>query len=164
MQKFYQQYGARVEEGFNFCDQYGAKNTNDITPDTVSALQCPGLARKGIRWDRVINAMGLIILSLVATGFILGIIINVSKSDVLNDSSLLIMIFASVMGMFIGSFLSGYISPGLTINEPAIAIAITIVIVVSNLVRGNVSGLALGRILPYFIALSGAKLGERMQA
>ena len=70
------------------------------------------------------------------------------------------MMFVS---FFVGGLLVAYWSPGVTIREPAIGIAIAVVLTNLVLAKSSGAGLVAGWIIPALLGLTGAKLGEHMQ-
>ncbi|MFW5689947.1 MAG: hypothetical protein ACOC1U_10275, partial [Spirochaetota bacterium] len=68
---------------------------------------------------------------------------------------------------FLGGLLTGYVSPGITIREPAIAaIIVAVVGVLFDAGRspgGRMVGLVISGVLALILAIAGAQIGERMQ-
>lgn len=62
---------------------------------------------------------------------------------------------------FIGGFISAYLSPGITLKEPAIAVALLATL--TNLLTQDIGTSFVAWIIPYFIAYFGAKYGEQLQ-
>ena len=82
---------------------------------------------------------------------------NKLESDVL----ILFAIIANLFIFFIGGFISAYLSPGVTLKEPAIAIAVLATL--SNLLTLGLASSIVSWIIPYLIAYLGAKYGEKFQ-
>ncbi len=77
------------------------------------------------------------------------------------DAGTLISFAAAVLaGYFFAGAGVAYMSPGLTLREPAIGAALAVV--GSNLMNGG-GGVLAAWILPYLLALTGARFGERLQ-
>jgi len=76
----------------------------------------------------------------------------------------IVVVPMTFVSFFVGGLLIAYCSTGITIREPAVGIAIAVAL--SNLVLGRTegSGLVIGWIVPAFLGLAGARLGEQMQA
>jgi hypothetical protein len=76
----------------------------------------------------------------------------------------IVVVPMTLVSFFVGGLLIAYCSPGITIREPAVGIAIAVVL--TNLVLGRTegSGLVISWIVPALLGLAGAGLGERMQA
>lgn len=68
---------------------------------------------------------------------------------------------------FFGGMITGYLSPGITIREPAIGAVIVstlgIIFDASRAPAGRVLWLILSGAIAFFVALAGAQIGERMQ-
>jgi peptidoglycan/LPS O-acetylase OafA/YrhL len=67
------------------------------------------------------------------------------------------------VSFFVGGLLVAYWSPGVTIREPAIGIAISVVLTNLVLAKSSGAGLVAGWIVPTLLGFTGAVLGERMQ-
>ena len=67
------------------------------------------------------------------------------------------------VSFFVGGLLIAYWSPGVTTREPAIGIAVAVVLTNLVLARSSGAGLVAGWIVPALLGLTGAKLGEHMQ-
>jgi hypothetical protein len=78
-----------------------------------------------------------------------------------NQSVVVVMTFVS---FFVGGLFIAYWSTGITIREPAVGIAIAVVLANVVLARSTGLGLVTGCIVPAFLGLAGATVGERMQA
>ena len=80
----------------------------------------------------------------------------------------LLFIILKPLTYFIGGYITGYISPGLTMTEPAIG-AVVIVILgtvfdASRARAGNIFWMIISGILAFFVALYGAYYGELKQS
>lgn len=68
---------------------------------------------------------------------------------------------------FLGGLLTGYVSPGITIREPAVAAVIVAVVGVifdaGRSTGGRLLGLIISSVLALILAIAGAQIGERMQ-
>lgn len=74
-----------------------------------------------------------------------------------------IVVPMTFVSFFVGGLLVAYLSPGVTIREPATGIAIAVVLTNLVLAKSSGAGLVAGWIIPALLGLTGAKLGERMQ-
>lgn len=68
---------------------------------------------------------------------------------------------------FLGGLLTGYVSPGITIREPAVAAVIVAVVGVlfdaTRSAGGKLLGIILASVLALILAIAGAQIGERLQ-
>jgi hypothetical protein len=152
--------GTKNEESSLYCTSCGAKLK--VAPDTVTESKYGNektVEGKGLSWKWVFISIGMILLTQIILGFVAGIILYSMKID-LNQPVILGAI--TIVSFFLGSLWAAYKSPGLTIKEPAIGSAIWVA--VTNLFVGNLSAVLMGWILPYLLALGGAKCGEYLQA
>ena len=78
----------------------------------------------------------------------------------------LLFIIIKPIVYFVGGFITGILSPGVTIKEPAIgAVAITVlggIFDAGILLQGRMIGTILASILAFIVALVGATIGENM--
>jgi hypothetical protein len=79
----------------------------------------------------------------------------------------LLYIFLKPISYFLGGLLTGMLSPGITIKEPAIsaviATAIGILFDASQAAPGRFLWLILASVVAFFFSVTGAKLGEKIQ-
>lgn len=102
---------------------------------------------------------GIIVVSLTL-GFVAAIVgLDIEGPD--EPKMLLLGSVAAILGLFGGSVLTGFRSPGVTVREPIVAIILVVVLV--NLLTGNIAGLFLGWLIPALLAFAGARLGEHLQ-
>jgi hypothetical protein len=150
-----------------FCHQCGQKVTQDaVACDTAKAAK-PGL---DIIW--VFKSAGIMVLTFIGVCVVLGLFLGALSVDhselelesALENEELLILVVAGmayIFTLFLGALLAAFFSPGTTIKEPAIAAAL--LVTVGNILYANLITVIVGAIIPYFVALAGAKLGEKMQ-
>jgi hypothetical protein len=120
-----------------------------------------------MRWKWVAISGGAVFAVKVA---VLALVIGFYGEDILEriaggtaDGGTVMRAVLAVLG---GYFLAGagvaYLSPGLTLKEPAIGAALAVG--GDNLLSGSGGqGVLVAWVLPYFLALAGARLGERLQ-
>ena len=115
-----------------------------------------------IRWKWVIISIGIFFVAQLLISvifFVLGIL-------TLGIGFLLFFILKPV-AYFVTGIITGYLSPGLTIREPAIgAIVIAVLSLVFELMRqgeSRIIGIIVVGVIAYFVAIAGAKIGERLQ-
>ncbi len=169
------QCGAKVVEAYAEAEQPGfeqkfapeADKPEDFAFSTADgeALGDPVSPKvekpKGYRWGWVLKSAAIIFGLQVLFG-VLWWGLSASGMDILDESTLFyLVILISPLAIVVGSFIAAYLSPGKTIMEPAMGAGL--VVVVSNLLSGNVGGMFLGWIVPFLIGLVGAYLGEKIQ-
>lgn len=111
--------------------------------------------------------VGVSVLVFMVTSALLKIVFGIFGILTLGIGFILFFVLKPVT-YFIGGYITGYLSPGITIKEPAIGAIIVVIIDTIFDVRRIGSGRFIWIILTgcvaYFIALAGAKLGEKKQA
>jgi hypothetical protein len=79
----------------------------------------------------------------------------------------LLYMFVKPISYFLGGLVTGMVSPGITVKEPAISAvivtAIGILFDASRTAPGRVIWLVLASIVAFVLAVAGAKLGEAIQ-
>ena len=154
-----QKCGAENDDNNRFCTSCGEKL--DLISDTAPKKGDPDASTvedKGLRWKWVFISIMLILITQFALGFSAGIVFYLMK---LSANQPVIIGLITAISFFLGSMWAAYKSPGLTIKEPAIGSAIWVVL--TNLFTRNFSGVLLGWVIPYLLALGGAKCGENLQ-
>jgi hypothetical protein len=77
----------------------------------------------------------------------------------------LLFVIAKPVAYFLGGYITGRLSPGITIREPAIgAVIITVLGTLFDATRssdGGILGMVISGLVAFFVALWGARLGER---
>jgi hypothetical protein len=120
------------------------------------------MAATRIDWKWV--AIGIVIL--LAVQLALSITFTVFGLVTFGVGFLLFIILKPVT-YFLGGLLTGYVSPGITIREPAIAaVAVAVIGVlfdVGSTAGGRLLGVIFSSILALILAIAGAQIGERMQ-
>jgi hypothetical protein len=76
----------------------------------------------------------------------------------------MVVVAMTFVSFFVGGLLIAYCSTGITIREPAVGVAIAVVLTNLVLSRSSGAGLWAGWIVPGLLGLAGARLGEQMQA
>jgi len=116
----------------------------------------------GIQWTWV----GISLIIMMITQVILGVAFTLFGIVTLGFGFLLFL-FLKPITYFIAGFLTGIISPGITIIEPAIGVAIAtslgVIFDAHRLFPGRVVALVFSGALAFFLALWGATLGEKAQ-
>ena len=78
----------------------------------------------------------------------------------------ILFIIAKPIAYFIGGYITGMLSPGLTIKEPAIGAAIVavggVLFDAGTMYPGRIIGLILSGIVAFILATAGAQMGERV--
>ena len=118
----------------------------------------------GVPW--VLASMVLFIgVELLLGGWIGGVVLGRFTSLSLH---FLIQGLLNVTSYFIGGFLIGFFSPGLRIHEPAIGAFLSVALVLSlslftpySFIHFSLSKMLIGGAIAFWLALAGAKLGER---
>ncbi len=156
--------GKEIDYDSIYCSFCGRKIDGSSSPEGGKADSTrPPLNRKWI----FISAL-IIVISEFLFAFIAGIIYTafISSGNMTAETLVIVASIGSIAGIFSGSILAAYKSPGRTIKEPAIGAAIIILIskISDIIITGNfsLSGLA-GMAAAYVIALAGAFLGEKIQ-
>ncbi len=78
----------------------------------------------------------------------------------------ILFIIAKPVAYFLGGFITGYISPGITLTEPALgAVFITVLGTIFDSFRhpGRLFGMVIAGIIAFILALWGAYMGEKAQ-
>ena len=148
-----------------FCGECGIKHEKTIDTASSKSEGIDIVASKTLDISWVFKSTGIFILTFIAVyfvvGFMLGLMINIDDIN-LNNTMVLVMVgICNLFVFFIGGFISAYLSPGVTLKEPAIAIAILATL--SNLLTLGIGASFLAWIVPYFVAYFGAKYGEKFQ-
>lgn len=159
---FCNQCGVVVQPLDTFCGQCGTKQ--ELPASTIKAAK-PQVANKKLDIGWIFKSIGIFILTFIVTyivvGFMLGVLMNIDDINLNNPTILVLIIICNLFVFFIGGFISAYLSPGFTLKEPGIAIAILVTL--SNLLTQNIGASIVAWIIPYFIAYFGAKYGEKLQ-
>ena len=120
------------------------------------------MATQPIDWKWV--AIGVVIL--FAVQLALSIAFGVLGLMTLGVGFLLFIVLKP-LSYFLAGLLTGYLSPGITVREPAIA---AIVIAVAGILfdasrsaGGRLLGIIIASVVALFLAIAGAQIGERMQ-
>jgi hypothetical protein len=143
----------KPEEEFAFSTADGEALGDPVSPRVEKA--------KGYRWGWVLKSAAIIFSLQVLFG-VLWWGLSASGMDILDENTLFyLVILLSPLAIVVGSFIAAYLSPGKTIMEPAMGAGL--VVVVSNLLSGNIGGMLLGWVVPFLLGLVGAYLGEKVQ-
>jgi hypothetical protein len=115
-----------------------------------------------IDWKWVLVAAAIFLVAQLALSLVFGLLGVIT----LGFGFVLFLILKPVT-YFLGGLLTGYVSPGVTVREPAIA---AVIISIAGAIldgRGEGGGRLLGTIVAaavaFLCALAGAQIGERMQ-
>jgi hypothetical protein len=120
------------------------------------------MATESLDWKWV--GIGVIILLVVQ--FALSLVFGIFGLLTLGFGFLLFAILKPV-AYFLGGLLTGYVSPGITIREPAIA---AVIVAVAGILfdagrtgAGTVLLMIISVVIALVLAVAGAQIGERMQ-
>jgi hypothetical protein len=130
-----------------YCTSCGVK----LKPEGETIIR-----RKWVDWKWVYVSIGLILLIQIVSGAVAYILFGHPSGWRLS-----LFTFFYLLIFFLGSLWAAYLSPEETIKEPAIGSAFLAVF--DLIFTGNFLAIALGWILPFLIALGGAKCGEYLQ-
>jgi len=120
------------------------------------------MADRSIDWKWVLVSLVVLLAAQIALSIVFGIlgILTLGIGWVL-------FLFLKPAVYFLGGMLTGYISPGITIREPAIAAVVIAVVGAIFDGRGSGGGTLIATIvaavIAFFCALAGAQIGERIQ-
>lgn len=171
MKAFCPECGSGVAQGDRFCIHCGkalagsAPQAAQPEPASVgpqeaeNAPRQPAQSRKTVRWSWVFKSAGIILAVLFSIAFLYGLLACPATADDESRSALPISLF--IAGIFFGAMLAAYLSPGQTIREPAMGVAL--VAIVTAVLKGDFLLALVGWILPSLIGLLGALAGERLQ-
>jgi len=155
-----------LRDGDRFCAHCGAAVTElqpgvTIAPATTATgtLHTQPLAHglAAFQWKWVAIAIPVILV----LQFLLGM-----TAVALTGGGPVSILVSSVVSFFTGGFLIAFWSPGITIREPAVGIAVAVVAANLILIKtpASIEVALIGWLLPYFLGLTGARLGEALQA
>ena len=120
------------------------------------------MADRSIDWKWVLVSLVVLLAAQIALSIVFGILGILT----LGIGWVLFLILKPAV-YFLGGMLTGYISPGITIREPAIAAVIIAVVGAIFDGRGSGGGTLIATIvaavIAFFCALAGAQIGERIQ-
>ncbi len=117
------------------------------------------MARESLDWKWV--GIGILILLVVQVA--LNIVFTVFGLLTLGFGFILFIV-AKPIAYFLGGLLTGYVSPGVTIREPAVsAVIIAVAGIIFDASRGGILGIIVSGVVALFLAIAGAQIGERMQ-
>ena len=120
------------------------------------------MADKKIEWKWVLIALAIFLAAQLALSIIFGIV-GVLTLGI----GLILFVIIKPATYFLGGMLTGYVSPGVTIREPAIAAVIATVLGALFDGRGEGGGRLIwtivAAVIAFLVALAGAQIGERMQ-
>lgn len=120
------------------------------------------MATQSIDWKWV--GIGLVIL--LAVQLALSISFSLLGFLTLGFGFLLFAVLKPIT-YFLGGMLTGYVSPGITIREPAVAAVIVAVAGIlfdaGRTAGGRLVGIIISGVIALILAIAGAQIGERMQ-
>ena len=163
--------GNIITEDEKFCGQCGEKKEDigygnqNISQSEVGVNQenkIKALAKFSWKW------MFISILIIGVMQFVFGLVLGILIGSEVIEASILWLAVSNLTSSFIGAATSAYLSPGITIKEPAIALAvlavISSVVINSEMSNGlNFIGIIISILIFYTIGILGAKLGEKIQ-
>lgn len=115
-----------------------------------------------LSWKWVLISMGIFFVSQIIVSVVFGLFTALT----LGLGVVLFLIIKPVV-YFVGGYITGRLSPGITIREPAIG-AVIISVLGGLFDSGRFHGLGviwiiIGSVIAYFCALAGAKMGEGVE-
>lgn len=118
------------------------------------------MATESLDWKWV--GLGIVILLIVQ--FALSLVFGIFGLLTLGFGFVLFIVLKPI-AYFLGGLLTGYVSPGITIREPAIAAVIVSVggILFDAGRNGRLLGMVISGVIALVLAVAGAQIGERMQ-
>ena len=157
------QCGKAIQDSNIFCPQCGTKQERAEMSVMTSTTEKGSTTKLDISW--IFKSFGIFILTSFVVYFVIVFMLFALVEDIENklesDVLILFAIIANLFIFFIGGFISAYLSPGVTLKEPAIAIAVLATL--SNLLTLGLASSIVSWIIPYLIAYLGAKYGEKFQ-
>jgi hypothetical protein len=120
------------------------------------------MAERRIEWKWVLVSIVVFLVIQVALSLVFGIfgVITLGFGFVL-------FVIVKPLTYFIGGIVTGRLSPGVTIREPAIGAVIVSVLGIifdaSRAAGGRILWMIVSGVIAFFLALAGAQIGERMQ-
>jgi len=161
------QCGVAAQPNDVFCGECGFKHEKTVDATSSKSERVDIIANKKLDISWVFKSMGIFILTFIVVyfvaGFMLAAIVGLESEEInLDNAMVLVMVgICNLFVFFIGGFISAYFSPGITLKEPAIAIAILATL--SNFLTLGIGASFIAWIVPYFVAYFGAKYGEKLQ-
>lgn len=105
--------------------------------------------------------VGISVLIFIVAQVALSVVFSVIGVLTLGIGFILFMVFKPLV-YFLGGYITGRISPGLTIFEPAVgALIVSIGGAILDRGAGSILGVVISAIIAFFAAVFGASLGER---
>ena len=121
------------------------------------------MATTRLRWKWVFASMLIFLVIQVALSVIFGVFGFLTLGF-----GFVLFVILKPLTYFIGGIVTGRMSPGLTIREPAVgAVIISVLGIVFDAARasgGRVLWMIVSGIIAFFLALAGAQIGERTQS
>ena len=160
---FCNQCGVAAQTNDTFCGDCGFKHEKSAANSVSKSAQVDASTKLDISW--IFKSIGIFLLTFIGVyivvGFMVAALTDIDDINLDNTMVIVMAIICNIFVFFIGGFISAYLSPGITLKEPAIAIAILATL--SNLLTIGIGGSFIGWIIPDFIAYFGAKYGEKLQ-
>ncbi|BCG62771.1 MAG: hypothetical protein methR_P0423 [Methyloprofundus sp.] len=158
-----QQCGAAIKAGDIFCAECGTKHQQPNESPLSGSTKIIATKKLDISW--IFKSIGIFILTFmgvyIVIGFMIFALLGDNSINLNNPMLLTLIIISNLFVFFIGGFISAYLSPGITLKEPAIAVALLATL--TNLLTQDIGTSFVAWIIPYFIAYFGAKYGEQLQ-
>lgn len=128
----------------------------------VAAREENSVSTSGIAWKWVALSVLIFVVVQIAMSIIFGIFGFLTLGI-----GFILFLILKPLTYFFGGMITGYLSPGITIREPAIGAVIVstlgIILDASRAPAGRVLWLIISGVIAFFVALAGAQIGERMQ-
>ena len=149
--------GKKSPHGSLFCTYCGEALEQIPTTKTT-----PPLKQTGFSWKWALLSIPITLVVFVLVGLALGVLaISLGLNIEVIEGNALIGVVVALVACFLSGMLAAYWSQGITIWEPAIGLAAAVL--VTNLLVGNTWGALIGWVIPFFIGMAGARIGERLQ-
>ena len=115
-----------------------------------------------LQWKWVFISIGIFFLAQIAISIVM-FIVGIFTLGI----GFVLFIFLKPIAYFITGIVTGYLSPGVTIKEPAIgAVIVSVISLLYEIFKsgdGAIFSTIFVGIIAYFVAIAGAKIGERLQ-
>ncbi len=118
---------------------------------------------RSFRWKWALLTIPIALgVTLAAVAAVVAVALNFGVDPDTDPLAKAVGFLAVVAGMFIGGLIVGWWSPGRTVLEPGVGLAVTSIAL--NLLSDNAGGILFDWILPFAVGAAGAWLGEALQS
>jgi hypothetical protein len=151
----------------NACPKCAVENpmTNsfcELCGELLASASANQSERPALQWKWVAIGGVAVAAAQLGVGVLVGLGGGAMAASAAEPGFLATIVAASCVAYLLAGAAVGYLSPGLTLKEPALGAAAAITLF--NLATGNPAAIGVGWILPFGLTLLGAKLGEKLQA